>query len=213
MATHSSTLAWKIPWTEEPGRLQSMGSLRVGHDWTTSLSLTLTRIGEGNGNPLQCSCLENPRNGGAWWAAIYGVAQSRTRLKRLSSSSSNRWGNWNSGEKKKGYLSQVTPSTGSWAKMWKTITIPPRSEYFLRRLLFLNRWWVSSGSFVPLLISKLWLQLPLFPLCQVSIWLCNFYLPAFVLDIMIRQHLIWSLVLIYFSGADPRDQLKGTTQS
>ena len=45
-------------------------------------------IGEGNGNPLQCSCLENPRDRGAWWAAIYGVVQSRTRLKRLSSSSS-----------------------------------------------------------------------------------------------------------------------------
>ena len=45
-------------------------------------------IGEGNGNPLQCSCLENPRNGGAWWAGVYGVAQSRTRLKRLSSNSS-----------------------------------------------------------------------------------------------------------------------------
>ena len=45
-------------------------------------------IGEGNGNPLQCSCLENPRDGGAWWAAVYGVAQSRTLLKRLSSSSS-----------------------------------------------------------------------------------------------------------------------------
>ena len=44
-------------------------------------------IGEGNGNPLQCSCLENPRDGGAWWTAIYGVAQSQTRLKRLSSSS------------------------------------------------------------------------------------------------------------------------------
>ena len=48
----------------------------------------LSCIGEGNGNPLQCSCLENPRDGGAWWAAIYGVAQGRTRLKRLSSSSS-----------------------------------------------------------------------------------------------------------------------------
>ena len=47
---------------------------------------SLSWIGEGNGNPLQCSCLENPRDGGAWWAAIYGVAQSRTRLKRLSSS-------------------------------------------------------------------------------------------------------------------------------
>ena len=47
---------------------------------------SLSRIGEGNGSPLQCSCLENPRDGGAWWAAVYGVAQSRTRLKRLSSS-------------------------------------------------------------------------------------------------------------------------------
>ena len=75
MALHSSTLAWKIPWTEQPGRPQSIGSLRVGHDWETSLSLSLSCIGEGNGNPLQCSCLENPRDGGTWWAAIYGVAQ------------------------------------------------------------------------------------------------------------------------------------------
>ena len=49
---------------------------------------SLSCIGEGNGTPLQCSCLENPRDGGAWWAAVYGVVQSRTRLKRLSSSSS-----------------------------------------------------------------------------------------------------------------------------
>ena len=49
---------------------------------------SLSFIGEGNGSPLQCSCLENPRDGGAWWAAVYGVAQSRTRLKQLSSSSS-----------------------------------------------------------------------------------------------------------------------------
>ena len=49
---------------------------------------SLSCIGEGNGNPLQCSCLENPRDGGPWWAAVSGVAQSRTRLKRLSSSSS-----------------------------------------------------------------------------------------------------------------------------
>jgi len=81
MAPHSSTLAWKIPWMEEPGRLQSMGLLRVGHDGVTSLSLSLSCIGEGNGNPLQCSCLENPRDSGAWWAAVSGVAQSRTRLK------------------------------------------------------------------------------------------------------------------------------------
>ena len=86
MASHSSALAWRIPWMEEPGRLQSMGSLRVGHNWGTSLSLSC--IGEGNGNPLQCSCLENPRDGGAWWAAVYGVTQSQTQLKQLSSSSS-----------------------------------------------------------------------------------------------------------------------------
>ena len=53
---------------------------------------SLSCIGEGNGNPLQCSCLEKPRDGGAWWAAAYGVAQSRTRLKRLSTSSSNLFG-------------------------------------------------------------------------------------------------------------------------
>ena len=86
MAIHSSTLAWKIPWMEEPGRLQSMGSRRVGHDWVTLLSLWC--IGEGNGNPFQCSCLENPRDRGAWWAAVYGVTQSQTRLRWLSSSSS-----------------------------------------------------------------------------------------------------------------------------
>ena len=51
---------------------------------------SLSCIGEGNGNPLQYSCLENPRDRGAWWAAVYGVAQSQTRLKRLSSSSSSR---------------------------------------------------------------------------------------------------------------------------
>ena len=88
MAAHSSPLAWKIPWTEEPGRLQSMGSQRVGHEWATSLSLFTFMHWRRNGTPLQCSCLENPRDGGAWWAAIYGVAQSRTQLKRLSSSSS-----------------------------------------------------------------------------------------------------------------------------
>ena len=86
MTPHSSTLAWKIPWTEEPVRLQSMGSLRVEHDWATSLSLSC--VAEGNGNPLQCSCLENPRDRGAYCAPVSGVAQSRTQLKRLSTSSS-----------------------------------------------------------------------------------------------------------------------------
>ena len=89
MAPHSSTLAWKIPWMEEPGGLLSVGSLRVGHDWVTSLPLFTFLYWRRKWQPLQCSCLENPRDGGAWWAAIYGVAWSRTRLKQLSSSSSN----------------------------------------------------------------------------------------------------------------------------
>ena len=110
MATHSSVLAWRIPGTEEPGGLPSMGLHRVGHDrrdlaacslyglpwWVIGKELTcqcslICGSGrspvEGNGNPFQYSCLENPRDRGAWWAAIYGVAQSRTRLKPLSSSS------------------------------------------------------------------------------------------------------------------------------
>ena len=79
MASHSSTLAWKIPWMEEPGRLQSMWSLSVV-DTTERLHFhfSLSCVGEGNGNPLHCSFLENPRDGGAWWAAVYGVTQSRT---------------------------------------------------------------------------------------------------------------------------------------
>ena len=91
MASHSSTLAWKIPWMEEPGGLQSMGSLRVGHDSMTSLSLFTFMHWKRKWHPLQCSCLENPRDGGAWWAAIYGVAQSQARLKWISSSSSSKY--------------------------------------------------------------------------------------------------------------------------
>ena len=78
MAPHSSTLAWKIP----PAWWAAVhGVTRLSDFFHFSLSCT----GEGNGNPLQCSCLENPRGGGASWAAVYGVTQSRTRLKRLSS--------------------------------------------------------------------------------------------------------------------------------
>ena len=81
MALHYSTLAWKIPWTEEPGRLQCMRSLGVRQTERLHFHFSVSCIGEGNGNPLQCSCLENPRDRGAWWAAVYVVAQSRTRLK------------------------------------------------------------------------------------------------------------------------------------
>ena len=65
-----------------------MGSLESDTTERLHFHFSLSCIGEGNGNPLQCSCLENPRDGEAWWTAVYGVAQSPTRLKRLSSSSS-----------------------------------------------------------------------------------------------------------------------------
>ena len=81
MAAHSSTLAWELPWMEEPGGLYSPWG-RKESDTTEQLHFhfSLSCIGEGNGNPLQYSCLENPRDGGAWWADVYGVAQSRARL-------------------------------------------------------------------------------------------------------------------------------------
>ena len=85
-----------------PGQSHGWRSLESCSPWGRKESDTTERLhfhfslsctGGGNGNPLQCSCLENPRNGGAWWAAIYGVAQSRTRLKRFSSSRG-REGGW-----------------------------------------------------------------------------------------------------------------------
>ena len=87
MSPYSSALAWKIPWMEEPGGLQSVESLESDTTERFHFHFSLSCTGEGNGNPLQCSCLENPRDRGAWWAAIYGVAQGWTRLKQLSSSS------------------------------------------------------------------------------------------------------------------------------
>ena len=91
---------WRRQWQPTPvllpgkphGQRSLVGCSPWGHeklDTTERLHFhfSLSCIGEGKGNPLQCSCLENPRDGGAWWAAVYGVAQSRTRLKRLSSSS------------------------------------------------------------------------------------------------------------------------------
>ena len=63
MAPHSSTLAWKIPWTEDPGGPQSMGSLGVRHNERLHFHFSLSCIGEGNGKPLQCSCLRIPGTG------------------------------------------------------------------------------------------------------------------------------------------------------
>ena len=80
MATHHSTLAWKTPWMEEPGGLQSMGSQSRTQLNNFTFFLAIVPFREGNVNPLQCSCLENPMDREAWWAAVYGVAKSRTRL-------------------------------------------------------------------------------------------------------------------------------------
>ena len=88
MAPHSSTLAWKIPWTEEPSALQSMGLLGVGHDWATSLSL-FAFMHWRKCQPTPVFLLGESQGWGSLWAAVYGVAQSRTRLTWLSSSSSN----------------------------------------------------------------------------------------------------------------------------
>ena len=89
MTPHSSTLAWEIPWMEEPGGLQSMESLRVRHDWATSISLFTFMHWR-----RKCSPVFLPgesRDEATWCAAVYGVAQSETRLKQLSSSSKTSW--------------------------------------------------------------------------------------------------------------------------
>ena len=96
-----SMVFWRRQWHPTPvllpGKSYGRRSLVGCSPWDCEESDTTERlhfhfslscIGEGNGNPLQCSCLENPREGAAWWAAVYGVSESRTRLKRLSSSSS-----------------------------------------------------------------------------------------------------------------------------
>ena len=84
MAPHSSSLAWKIPWTEEPGGLQSMGLLRVRHDWATSLLLFTFMHWRRKWQPTPEFLPGESQGREAWWAAVYGVAQSRTQLKQLS---------------------------------------------------------------------------------------------------------------------------------
>ena len=94
MAPHSSTFAWKIPWMEGPGRLQSMGSLGVGYDWATSLSLFTFMHWRRKWQPTPVFLPGESQGRGDWWAAIYGVAQSWIRLKQLSSiyGESRTWG-------------------------------------------------------------------------------------------------------------------------
>ena len=140
-------LSWRRQWHPTPvllpGKSHGWRSLEGFSPWGRWVSDTteqlhfqfsLSCIGEGNGNPLQCSCLENPRDGGAWWAAIYGVTQSWTRLKWLSSSSSNRLSiqyysrlsrSW--GEKHKDWeivQDQESLGRGVWKAIWFSVLYP-----------------------------------------------------------------------------------------
>ena len=81
VAPYSSTLAWEIPWMERLVGCSPWGHEELDTTEWFHFSFSLSCNGEGHGIPLQCSCLENPRDGGTWWAAVYGVAQSWTRLK------------------------------------------------------------------------------------------------------------------------------------
>ena len=118
MSTHSTILAWRIPWTEEPGGLQSMGLQRVGHDWVTSHTHTMVTEGfpggsvvknppanagdvgsipvlgrspgDGNDNPFQDSCLGNPMDRGAWQDTVHWVTKSSTQLSDWNNNSSNK---------------------------------------------------------------------------------------------------------------------------
>ena len=81
MAPHSSTLAWKIPWMEEPGRLQSMGSRRFGHDFTFTFTFPFHAPEKEMATHSSVLAWRIPGTGEPWWAAVYGVSQSRTRLK------------------------------------------------------------------------------------------------------------------------------------
>ena len=142
MATHSSILAWKIPWMEKPGRLQFIGSRRVRHDWATSLYFSLSCIGERNGKPIRCSCLENPWDGGAWWAAIYGVTQSWTWLKWLSSRSS--YSSWYRGPETS-VISWVIRALGVCSNTCSLILVPDPEP---PNLLDFPRWyeWLCSNE-------------------------------------------------------------------
>ena len=99
--------------------------------FTDSMDMNLSKlweiVGEGNGNPLQCSCLENTRDGGAWWAAVYGVSRRRTRLKQFSSSSSS---SREIVEERGGWHATILGFTKSWTRLsnWTTTTTPLLSQ-------------------------------------------------------------------------------------
>ena len=158
MAPHLSTLAWRIPQTEEPGGLQSMGSLRVRHEWATSLSLFTFMHWRRKWQPTPVSLPGESQGRGAWWAAVYEVAQSRIRLKWLSSSS--RFGTWQHWHHEYSYNYYVAKN--SWVskqtlfchciyQIWCIIhTHTPFSDinniHMFSSLLYESAIWLSSAS-------------------------------------------------------------------
>jgi len=128
MAPHSSTLAWKIPWTEDLVGCSPWGHEELDTTEQLHFHFSLSCIGEGNGNPLQCSCLENPRDGGAWWAAVHGIAQSRTQLKRLSSSSSSSKRNWEQQKTQSDRLLQIVIFSPFEELQWLCLLVSIRSD-------------------------------------------------------------------------------------
>ena len=133
-----------------PGKSHGWRSLAGCSPWGLEESDTTERLhfhfsllctGEGNGNPLQYSCLENPRDGGTWWAAVYGVAQSRTRLKRLSSSSSS--GKEPVCQCRKGKRCGLDPWVGKipWRRAWNpTPVFLPGKSHGQRSLAGYSSW-------------------------------------------------------------------------
>ena len=116
---------------------------RWGSDTTERLHFhfSLSCIGEGNGNPLQCSCLENPRDGGAWWAAVYGVTQSRTWLKWLSSSMAIYFRLAEKSSKLQGYLSSKKSIL-----LWLSANISAASPNFFHKYCP-NLFWLSLNLY------------------------------------------------------------------
>ena len=142
MATHSRTLAWKIPWTEKPGRLRSMGLLRVGHDWAASLSCT----GEGNGNPLQCLAWRIPGTGEPGGLPSMGLHRVRNDWSDLAAAAS--WihqkfiqrptgaaNNWSHSKERQESLLKWEENN----RMGKTIEISSR-KLEIPREHFMHRW-------------------------------------------------------------------------
>ena len=129
---------------------------------------SLSCLGGGNGNPLQCSCLENPRNGGAWWAAVYGLAPSWTRLKRLSSSNNNK-------QLERRKMVMATPQ-------WNILMMKPISKSDCR-LSSENHWFAQLNDYLCLICSVLIRTSSICPhpnwtLSLQIMWVC----PAWTLD-------------------------------